>query len=260
MMSKIQNNLSVCLADVHYPFRNSTAVKMAVSFIKEQRPGRIHLLGDLCDSWALSRFDKDPTRRLNLQEELDAVGDWLVELRDAAPRAKIIYSEGNHEYRLRKYLMSEAKALAGLRALSLEKLLDLDSLHIRFQPQDRPYRVGHLLFTHGQFISRWSGMSAKRHFERYGCCVIHGHTHRLGAFYHSDLDNCYGAWEAGCLSTLTPDYVTAPDWQNGFAVVNHSNKCFSVELVAIIKNQFWFRGRQYGHSRATPSSIVEDLS
>ena len=42
--------------------------------------------------------------------KLDVVLDWLTELRDAAPRAKIIYSEGNHEFRLRKYLRSEAKA------------------------------------------------------------------------------------------------------------------------------------------------------
>ncbi len=252
--------MSICLADLHYPSRNAVAVKMTLDFIRQERPGRIHILGDACDCYHISSFDKDPNRKDNLQDELDSVRDWLIELRDAAPRAKIIYSEGNHEYRLRKYLRSEAKALAGLRALTLEKLLDFEKSRIKFQPQDRPYRIGHLLFTHGQYVSRWSGMSAKRHFEQYGCCVIHGHTHRLGAFYHTDINDCYGAWEVGCLSTLTPDYVTAPDWQNGFAVVHHSNKFFSVELVAIIKNQFAFRGRTFGTQKATPSCIVEDLT
>ncbi len=260
MTTKIQSGLSVCLSDIHCPFQNKTAVKMVVDFIREQKPGRVHLLGDACDFWALSRFDKDPTRRLNLQEELDSVRDLLTSIRDAAPRAQIIYSEGNHEYRLRKYLMSEAKALAGLRALSLEKLLDFQTLRIRFQPQDRPYRIGHLLFTHGQFVSRWSGMSAKRHFERYGCCVIHGHTHRLGAFYHTDINDCYGAWETGCLSTLTPDYVTAPDWQNGFSVIHHSKRFFSVELVAIIHNRFAFRGKIFGKQQPGKSNLVEDLT
>lgn len=260
MSNSVQKKMSIAISDAHFPSQNATAVKMVVDFIRTQKPGRIHLLGDFCDCYHISRFDKDPTRKDNLQDELDAVRDWLTELRDAAPRAKIIYSEGNHEFRLRRYLCSEAKALAGLRALSLEKLLDLERLKIRFQPQDRPYRVGDLLFTHGQYISRWSGMSAKRHYEQYGCCVIHGHTHRLGAFYHSDLDTCYGAWEAGCLSTLTPDYTTAPDWQNGFAVVHHGSRFFSVELVAIIKNQFSFRGQSFGKARAVPSNIVEDLS
>ena len=254
------NRTQIVLNDVHIPFQNTVAVNMVVKFIQEQRPGTIHLLGDCCDLWSISRFDKDPTRRLNLQEELDAVRDWLHELRDAAPRARIIYSEGNHEYRLRKYLISEAKALAGLRALTLEKLLDFDSLKIRFQPHDRPYRIGHLLFTHGQFVSRWSAMSAKRHFERYGCCTIHGHTHRLGAFYHTDLHETYGCFENGCLSTLKPDYITAPDWQNGFSTIHFSKNFFQVEQIAIIHNRFSYRGRIYGTTRSCPSNVIEDLS
>jgi len=167
-MTQTQRRMNVCLGDIHLPFFDPTAVKMALKFIQQEQPGCVHLLGDLCDMHSLSRYDKDPNRRLNLQEELDIVRDWLTELRDAAPRAKIIYSEGNHEFRLKKYLRSEAKALAGLRALSLDKLLDFDKLHILWQPHDRPYRLGHLLFTHGSLISKWSACSAKRHFERYG--------------------------------------------------------------------------------------------
>jgi len=136
-MTKTQTRMNVCINDLHLPYEDKTAVKMALNFIRDEQPGRIHLLGDACDLYSISRFDKDPNRRLNLQEELDAVRDWLTELRDAAPRAKIIYSEGNHEFRLKKYLRSEAKALAGLRALSLDKLLDFEKLHIRWQPHDR---------------------------------------------------------------------------------------------------------------------------
>ncbi len=253
-------NVSITLGDLHLPFNNVTATKLAIEFIREQNPGRIHLLGDILDAVSVSRFDKDPTRKENLQDELDSVRDWLTELRDAAPRAKIIYSEGNHEYRIRKYLMSEAKALAGLRSLALEKLLDFATLRVRFRPQDRPYRIGHLLFTHGQFISRWSAMSAKRHFEQFGCCVIHGHTHRLGSFYHTDIATTFAAFENGCLSTLTPDYVTAPDWQNGFSVVYHGKNYFHVDQVALIRNRFCFHGKVYGSQRAAPSNAVEDLS
>ena len=253
--------MSVVVADVHFNAHDPDAVKLVLRFIREQRPGRVHILGDAIDAQSISRYDKDPARTANLQDELDSVRDWLTELRDAAPKAQIIYSEGNHEFRLKKYLRSEAKGLAGLRSLALEELLDFKRLRLHWQPQDRPYRIGHLLFTHGQYVSRWSAMSAKRHYEQYGCCVIHGHSHRLGAFYHTDVTGTIGAWEVGCLSTLNPDYVTAPDWQNGFAVVNHSNNgCFSVELVAIIQNQFWFRGCPFGKQRAIPANIVEDLT
>jgi len=260
MTKTINKGMGVAISDIHAPFQAKQATKMAIDFIKEQRPGTVHILGDACDMYSISSFNKDPMRRLNLQEELDSVRDILTELRDAAPRARIIYSEGNHEYRLKKYLMSEAKALAGLRALTLEKLLDFQRLRIRFQPHDRPYRIGPLLFTHGQFVSRWSGMSAKRHFERFGCCTIHGHTHRLGSFYHTDISTIYGCWENGCLSTLTPDYVTAPDWQNGFSVVHHSKTFFHVEQVAVISQKYCFRGRVVGRSKINPTNLVEDLT
>jgi len=256
----MSTSTSLVLSDLHCPYHDVAVTKMVVDFIRAQRPQRIHLLGDQFDAWSLSKFDKDPTRKETLQDELDCVRDLLTEIRDAAPKAKIIYSEGNHEYRLRKYLMSEAKGLAGLRSLALEKLLDFNTLRIRFQPMDRPYRIGHLLFTHGQFVSRWSGYSAKRHFERFGCCVIHGHTHRLGAYYHTDLSDTFAAFENGCLSTLTPDYMTAPDWQNGFSVVNHCKGFFSVEQVAVIHRQFCFRGRVFGKMKTNPSNVIEDLS
>lgn len=251
---------SIVLSDAHVPFNDAKITRLVFDFVRELAPGTIHLLGDLADFYSISKFDKDPARRLNLQEELDSVRDWLRELRDASPKSRIIYSEGNHEFRLRKYLMSEAKALAGLRALTLDKLLDFDSLKIRFQPSDRPYRIGHLLFTHGEFVSRWSAMSAKRHFERFSCCTIHGHTHRLGAFYHTSISDTFAAFENGCLSTLTPDYMTAPDWQNGFSVVHHSKSFFNVEQVSIIHSQFCFRGRMYGKLKSRPASHVEDLS
>jgi len=257
---KTNNNTSIVLSDVHLPFAQPVATQMVVEFIREQKPGRVHLLGDILDAASVSRFDKDPARKENLQDELDSVRDWLAKLRDAAPRAKIIYTEGNHEFRLRKYLMSDAKALAGLRALTLGKLLDLDKLKIRWQPYGWPYRIGHLLFTHGQFVSRWSAMSAKRHYERFGCCVIHGHTHRLGAFYHTDIFDTFAAFENGCLSTLTPDYVTAPDWQNGFSVVYHSKDFFHVDQVAIVRNRFCFHGKLYEKRNNPTTGIVEDLT
>ena len=237
------SKLHAVLSDLHLPFFDPTAVKMAVEFIREQRPATVHLLGDVGDYFSISRYDKDPVRRLNLQEELDSIRDWLTELRDAASKAKIIYSEGNHEFRLRKYLRSEAKALAGLRALSLEKLLDFDKLHIRWQPQDRPYRVGSLLFTHGQLVSKWSGQTARQHYERYGCCVIHGHTHRLGAFYHTNIMDTFASWENGCLCSMTPEYITSPDWQHGFSVVWTDRDRFHVEQIALIDGVYCYHGK-----------------
>ena len=253
--------MGVVLSDVHAPFQDATVCRMALEFIREHRPGTIHLLGDIGDFYSISRFDKDPARREDLQQDLDAARDFLRQLRDAAPAARLIYSEGNHEFRLRKYLRREAKALAQLRNLQLEKLLDFGTLRIRYQSQDRPYRVGSLLFTHGQLVRKWSAHSARGHFEKFGCCVIHGHTHRLGAFYHRDINETWGAWENGCLCNLNPDYVTAPDWQHGWSVVWTHRDYFHVEQVAVVKGRYNYHGKMHGRRRLSPTALfeVEDL-
>jgi UDP-2,3-diacylglucosamine pyrophosphatase LpxH len=259
---KTNNRMGVVLSDVHCPFEDKSVCRMALAFIREHRPATIHLLGDIADFYSVSRFTKDPSRKEDLQADLDATRDFLAKVRDAAPSARIVYSEGNHEFRLRRYLASEAKALAMLRDLRLERLLDFDSLRIRFQPQDRPYRVGSLLFTHGQVVRKWSGASARGHFEKYGCCVIAGHTHRLGAFYHRDINDTYAAWENGCLCNLNPDYVVAPDWQSGWSVVWSQRDYFHVEQVAVVKGRYNYHGKVHGRKRLSPSAHfeVEDIA
>ena len=175
------------------------------------------------------------------------------------PAAQIIYSEGNHEFRLRRYLASEARALAELRALRVEALLDFDSLKIAWRENNRPYRVGQLLFTHGSLVRKWSGGSAKGHFEKYGCCVIHGHTHRLGAFYHRDINDTYAAWENGCLCDLNPEYTTAPDWQQGWSVVWHGRDYFHVDQVAVVHGKYHYHGKTFGRRATRETVTVEQL-
>jgi predicted phosphodiesterase len=259
---KVDKKMGVVLSDVHCPFQDQSVCRMALSFIREHRPGTIHLLGDIADFYSVSRFTKDPSRKEDLQADLDATSVFLKKVRDAAPSAKIIYTEGNHEFRLQRYLASEAKALAMLRSLRIEKLLNFDELGIVFRQQDQPYRVGQLLFTHGQLIRKWSGATAKGHFERFGCCVIHGHSHRLGSFYHRDINSTYAAWENGCLCGLNPEYTTAPDWQHGWSVVWTNSDYFHVEQIAVVKGRYSYHGKVHGRKRLTPTSHfrVEDLS
>jgi UDP-2,3-diacylglucosamine pyrophosphatase LpxH len=246
--------MGVVLSDLHVPFQDKRAVRQALGFIREHRPGKIHLLGDICDCYAVSRFVKDPRRKDDLQWELDQTAVFLEQLREAAGDAQIIYSEGNHEFRLRRFLASEAKALAGLRTLQLDGLLGLEDLGIQYREHDQPYRVGSLLYTHGTLVRKWSAGSAKGHFEKYGCCVIHGHTHRLGAFSHRDINTVFGAWENGCLCDMNPDYCTAPDWQQGWSVVWTRGDFFSVEQIHLIKGRYCYHGEVHGRKRHSKAS------
>ncbi len=254
---KTDKKMGVILSDVHVPFQDRNVCNMALAFIREHKPSTIHLLGDISDFYSVSRFVKDPLRKEDLQSDLDNTKAFLYKVRDSAPDARIIFSEGNHEFRLRRYLASEARALALLDSMKIEKLLGLDELKIMFRQHDKPYRIGSLLFTHGQLIRKWSAYSARAHFEKYGCCVIHGHSHRLGSFYHRDVKDTYVAYENGCLCNLNPDYCTAPDWQHGWSVVWHQKDYFHVEQIAVVKGRYNYHGRVFGRKKFSPTGHFE---
>ena len=48
-MTKTQTRMNVCINDLDLPFVDPNAVKLALDFIRDEQPGRIHLLGDICD-------------------------------------------------------------------------------------------------------------------------------------------------------------------------------------------------------------------
>ena len=225
----------VILSDLHIPFHDPAAISAAIARTKREKPVAIHLLGDICDFYAISRFLKEPERKLSLQGDLDNTKSFLFNLRRSFPKADIVYSQGNHEARLTKYLQGNTEELSVLRCLDIRELLGLKDLKISYVPEHKPYRVGRLLLTHGQIVRKHSGYSAKAHFDKFGCSVLHGHTHRLGTHYHTDFETTHVAAENGCLCSLDPEYAIAPDWQHGCSIVSVSKSGnFSLHQVPIV--------------------------
>lgn len=237
----------VVASDWHSPWHDEYAVAQLFTFIKETRPATIHLLGDLCDCYAISKFSHDPDRKERLQWEFDTTATLLKELRSVAGRgAKIIYSSGNHEHRMIRYLRTTAPELAGLRCLDMKSLLGLDKQKIVWRGADEPYRIGDLMLTHGSLVRKWSGTTARAHYEKWGRCVLHGHTHRLGSFYHRTSMGTFGSWENGCLCELEVEFDPSPNWQQGWSVVWTHGKRFHVEQVPLISGKFVYHGQLYG--------------
>ena len=94
----------IVINDVHVPHQNTRMINNLVKLIEDEQPDEIILNGDMVDFYDLSSFDKDPNRTQNLQQELDILYQMLLVFRAACPEAKIVYIEGNHEDRLKRYL------------------------------------------------------------------------------------------------------------------------------------------------------------
>jgi len=250
-MPSIRRSMHVVASDFHVPFHDKELFRLFLAFLRRERPGHVHLLGDIADFWHTSRFNKDPHRVENIQDDLDAVVRVLRAIRKAAPRAHIVYTEGNHEERIAKYLATQARELAHLRCLHLPELLQLDRLGIEYRSHLEPYFVGHLMMLHGQVVRKWSAYTARANMERYGCSVLCGHTHRQGTFKHTDANRiAYRALENGCMCSFDAEYVLFPDWQQGWSVVwLHEHGYFHPVQIEYIHGLYAYHDKLYGKHR-----------
>jgi len=212
-------------------------------------------MGDLVDAWQISAFDKDPSRKASLQDDIDEAAGLLRGVRKVLPKAVCYLLEGNHEDRLRRLIwrMPEGqREIARLRvfqsAVSWPNMLGLADLDFRFVPmqgQARARILPKLIIKHGSVVRRWSAQSAKAEWERYGKSGLSGHTHRLGAFYTNDFNGAHVWAETGCTCSLDPEYCVDPNWQQGCVVVTYVGDRFAVEPVYIQNGTAIWRGREY---------------
>lgn len=239
-------DLTVFLSDLHVPYHDRATLDAVFTFIREVRPSHVYLNGDVCDAYQLSRYDKDPNRLLGIQDDLDALDRMLTDLRSAAPDAEIIWTEGNHENRLLRYL-NQHPEIANLTALRPENLFGVEKHRLRWIPQAVTHQHHGFVVTHGSVVRRYSSYSAKGQFERYNTSGISGHTHRVGMYRHRSFDSDHVWYEQGCLCELNPTYVIGtPDWHQGFGVGQFLGRRFQVSIVQVVEHRFLWDGQLYG--------------
>jgi predicted phosphodiesterase len=230
------------LSDIHIPYHDPFAWQLTLNIVAEVKPTKVNILGDALDFYQLSTFDKDPDQMKNggLQENLD---QWFRMVRDMQRVAPIdceyTYLPGNHEDRLRRYLMRNPE-LYGLEALKLSSLMRLEQLGIQYFEDEVQIIPGVLLGKHGSIVRKDSAMSARAELdrERYTYSVISGHTHRKGTYYVTTRTRTVKAVENGCLCLLNPDYIVGiPNWQQGFTMTTHfGGEMFHIEDIPFLNS------------------------
>ena len=240
------------LADHHFPFSDTKALAVALAVSKAAKPEHIWLLGDVIDFAPISRFRDAARYGHTVQDELDEVVAYLTRLRKAFPATELHYVFGNHEHRLKYYLWTQAKHLAGLRAATFEH-------QFMFDLNDNPINLGikwhktkHLLarrfvLKHG---SRANMYACRWEYEDEGRSGMSAHMHRSGLWAWSRPGTGGDMWHGvGCLCGLDPKYKEddgkPSPWNNGMAVLTKDGNRVGVENVVIDKGMAIWRGRGF---------------
>lgn len=214
------------ISDIHVPYHDPFAIEAALNAIQVFGPDYVIINGDMLDFYALSSFDRDPERINTLQLELDTAVEEVIEPLQKAvgPGVDIDMTEGNHEARLKKYLWRHPE-IASLRIMSVPNLMGLPEMGIDYVTGGIKVN-GDVVVTHGTTVRKWAGNSVRGEMEkrRFGWSMVMGHIHRQGKFMTwSRQGNIWGI-ETGCLCTLQPEYMDAPDWSQGITLLEYDGE------------------------------------
>lgn len=229
------------LNDLQIPWHHEKVVfKLVLPFLKTLKLDGVVLNGDIIDCYAISDWDKNPLNlnRWGITREIRVAGRLMHELRDVPVK---IWLGGNHEDRWRRIEWRHPNLRGMLK--NLPEALKMGDYGFVYSPYGSRYNLGKLTIEHGDLVRSQSAYTARGTFEKRGCSVMVGHTHRLGFHAKTNLAGVHGAWENGCLCRLDPEYVQNPDWQQGFSIVHvFDGGLFNVQQIPIIDQRVFMYG------------------
>jgi predicted phosphodiesterase len=209
---------ALVLPDLHIPKEDAHAIYLAEQYGKENKVDTIVLLGDVLDNTAFSRFKKKPEEE-KVKSVFDKAKDRLSLLRSKFPKARIYWTEGNHDLWYDNYITQNCKALKDDPYYSMQARLDLDKLDIHYLPETSILQFHDYFLHHGHlfFRGKYSGqIPAKAGFEQVLDNIIFGHVHRLSQWQKKTLRGTQkNGYSLGCLSALSPNYSPFANYQHG---------------------------------------------
>lgn len=234
---------AVILPDLQIPYHDEKALQVALEVVRDVKPDKLVILGDLLDLESFSRFDNLPLSKeysTSTQEAIIRTHQLMVELRKLCPTAEIVVLEGNHDKRIMQDVYKNNKASFGLKranepegwpVLSVPFLCafeDLDIDYIDGYPANRYWINENLQVRHGHKV-RSGASTAKAVADDERTTTIFGHVHRLETQYKTvqtfDGGKTNAAHAIGCLCKIDGSVPSANRGVDAFGkpVTNYEN-------------------------------------
>ncbi len=162
------------IPDAHIPYHDVRAWGLMTKVVRSFKPSHIVVLGDFGDFYAVSDFNKDPTRETQLDFEIAACNAHLDQLDSLGARKKYFIA-GNHSHRLERYLQAKAPQLFTM--VKLDRLFKLKERGWSYVPYREDVRIGKVYFTHD--VGNAGRTSVYKTLDVYQHSIVTGHTHRM---------------------------------------------------------------------------------
>jgi len=256
---------------------DENAIDFAISIAKQEKPDIIALNGDNADLPEFGKYRLSPAFALTTQATIDYLTTLCARLRDAAPNARIVWLEGNHEARLTNYILDNAKASFGLKrgntpdswpVLSLPFLCRFDDFGVEYlpgYPASQFWLNNRIKIIHGSKVAS-NGSTAHKYLATEKTSVVYGHIHRRewAERTRQDWDGAktIAAISFGCLARVdgaVPStkggidldgrpITCVEDWQQGLGIIHYQEGegPFHPEMLCIHDGKMFYKGKVFG--------------
>lgn len=240
--------------DVHGPYEDVKAYNLMMEVFADNKLSALYLIGDFADMyWVHGHGPKHPLTPKKFSEEIEWVNRRLDEIDKQWKSIPKHFIEGNHEWRLERYLIDKCPELFGF--IDCEQLFKL-----RERPGWRwhPYGPNQLVQVAGSKLyakhDPGPGANSEAIAKNLGCNLVYGHCHRIRRGHHVTANGQdHMAYSAGWVGNKKFDrvfgYVKGHHlWQLGFSMitVDPKTKYFYADTVQILDNYTcYYNGKRY---------------
>jgi predicted phosphodiesterase len=238
---EVKDGMVFVASDCHYwPNEVTVAHKAFITLLTAFKPKTIILNGDVFDGSRISRHEplmgtEPPTPK----QEIEACQDRLNEIKNASKNARCLWTFGNHDIRLHRYI-----------AVNAPELSDFTHLFDYFPGWHTGWRVDindNVVIKH-----RWhNGQHATyNNTLKSGRSIVTGHLHKLQVTPWSDYNGRRYGVDTGTLAEPYGEQFTYTEcnpvnWCSGFAVLTFRNgRLLPPELCEVIDGEAFFRGEK----------------
>ena len=228
-------NLAV-IADLHSIHLDHRVLQSLLKNVKDKTA--ILINGDLLDSESLSRHLKGHNL-IEYEKELEICHQILKGLKEEFNH--VYFKEGNHDFWLERYLLTNAREIFRLRGLSVKELLRCGELGVEHIHNLKYVQYGDLDICHGHefpgfgmgkypatgLIDKW------QRFKKYvDVRVMCSHSHRADkGMSKKSVDGKFGlGWVTPAMCRKGAHYAPYAGWDNGWAELENKDGFTSVNI------------------------------
>lgn len=239
---KIPNSIKELnvIADLHSIHLDKQVMKKFMSRTKNKEALLIN--GDLMDSESVSRHIKGGNV-IAYEKEIEICHKILKELKNEFTH--VYFKEGNHDFWLERYLLTNAREIFKLLGLDLKTLLRCGELGVHHIHNLRYISYGDLDIVHGHeftgsfgmgkfpangYIDKWQTFKG-----RYDIKILAAHCHRQDVVMSKrSKDGKYGqGWTIPAMCRKSAGFNPYAGWDNGWCVLRNNDGITSVEVIIV---------------------------